>query len=200
MNNLQSIPWILGESRHNEMVQSPHQSHSNVCPQRREKWGLVKMPIIQTRRSNMGCRKTWSNFWLLENKKTINSPTLRPCYFYSLKFFQNFDCRYCLLTIYTELQLNTAWIKSKVLSQHSATFIALSCFHTSDNFISITYRKFLLNLITSFKLNWCFTFMKKNKRTKKPVYCLLQDGESAGIRSLQTCIVIKLYQMPGSGL
>ena len=36
----------------------------------------------------------------------------------------------------------------------------------------------------------CFTF--KKKRTKKPVNCFLQDGASAGIRYLQTCIAIRL--------
>ena len=46
----------------------------------------------------------------------------------------------------------------------------------------------------------CFTFKKNNKWTKKPVNCFLQDGASAGIRSLQTYIVIKLCQTPGDGL
>ena len=38
----------------------------------------------------------------------------------------------------------------------------------------------------------CFTFKKKNKQTKKPVNRFLQDDASAGIRSLQTSIEIKL--------
>ena len=38
----------------------------------------------------------------------------------------------------------------------------------------------------------CFTFKKNNKQTKKPVNRFLQDDASAGIRSLQTSIEIKL--------
>ena len=37
-----------------------------------------------------------------------------------------------------------------------------------------------------------FTFMKNNKRTKKCVNCVLQDGAGTGMLSLQTSIVIKL--------
>ena len=40
----------------------------------------------------------------------------------------------------------------------------------------------------------CFTFKKNNKQTKKPVNRFLQDDASAGIRSLQTSIEIKLCQ------
>ena len=43
----------------------------------------------------------------------------------------------------------------------------------------------------------CFIFKKNNRRTKKPVNRLLQDGASPGIRSLQTSIVIKLCETPG---
>ena len=45
-----------------------------------------------------------------------------------------------------------------------------------------------------------FTFKKNNKQTKKPVNRFLQDGASAGIRSLQTTIEIKLSQSPWNGL
>ena len=38
------------------------------------------------------------------------------------------------------------------------------------------------------------TFKKNNKQTKKPVNRFLQDDASAGIRSLQTSIEIKLCQ------
>ena len=38
----------------------------------------------------------------------------------------------------------------------------------------------------------CFTFKKNNKPTKKPVNRFLQDGASAGIRSVQTSTEIKL--------
>ena len=38
----------------------------------------------------------------------------------------------------------------------------------------------------------CFTFEKNNKQTKKPVNRFLQDDASAGIRSLQASIEIKL--------
>ena len=44
---------------------------------------------------------------------------------------------------------------------------------------------------------WKPGFKKNNKRTKKPVNRFLQDGASAGIRSLQTSIVIKLCQSQG---
>ena len=37
----------------------------------------------------------------------------------------------------------------------------------------------------------CFTFKENNKWTKKPVNHFLQDGASAGIRSLQTSICNK---------
>ena len=40
-----------------------------------------------------------------------------------------------------------------------------------------------------------FTF--KKKRTKIPVNRFLQDGASAGLQSLQTCIVIKLSKRHG---
>ena len=43
----------------------------------------------------------------------------------------------------------------------------------------------------------CVTFKKNNNRTKKPGNRVLQGGASAGIRSLQTAIVIKLCQTPG---
>ena len=46
----------------------------------------------------------------------------------------------------------------------------------------------------------CFTFKKRISRQRIPFYRFLQDGASAGIRSLQTSIVIKLCQMPGNGL
>ena len=46
----------------------------------------------------------------------------------------------------------------------------------------------------------CFTFKKNDKRTKKPVNRFLQDGESAGIQSLQISIVLKLCQIPSNGL
>ena len=45
-----------------------------------------------------------------------------------------------------------------------------------------------------------FTFEKNNKQTKKPVNRFLQDGASAGIRSQQTSIEIKLCQSPWNGL
>ena len=40
----------------------------------------------------------------------------------------------------------------------------------------------------------CLTFKKNNKQTKKPVNRFLQDDASAGLRSLQTSIEIKLCQ------
>ena len=46
----------------------------------------------------------------------------------------------------------------------------------------------------------CLTFKKNNKQTKKPVNRFLQDDASAGIRSLQTSIEIKLFQNPWNGL
>ena len=46
----------------------------------------------------------------------------------------------------------------------------------------------------------CFIFKKNNKWTEKTVNHFLQDGASAGTRSLQTFIVIKLYQTPGNVL
>ena len=46
----------------------------------------------------------------------------------------------------------------------------------------------------------CLTFKKNNKQTKKPVNCVLQDDASAGIRSLQTSIEIKLCQNPWNRL
>ena len=46
----------------------------------------------------------------------------------------------------------------------------------------------------------CFTFNKNNKQTKKPVNRFLQDDASAGIRSLQTSIEIKLCQNRWNGL
>ena len=46
----------------------------------------------------------------------------------------------------------------------------------------------------------CFTFEKNNKQTKKPADRFLQDDASAGIRSLQTSIEIKLCQNPWNGL
>ena len=45
-----------------------------------------------------------------------------------------------------------------------------------------------------------FTFKKNNERIKKPVNRFLQDGGSAGTRSLHTSIVIKLCQTPENGL
>ena len=46
----------------------------------------------------------------------------------------------------------------------------------------------------------CFNFEKSNKPTQKPVNRFLQDGASAGIRSLQIPIIIKLCQTPENGL
>ena len=46
----------------------------------------------------------------------------------------------------------------------------------------------------------CLTFKKNNKQTKKPVNRFLQDDASAGIRSLQASIEIKLCQNPWNGL
>ena len=46
----------------------------------------------------------------------------------------------------------------------------------------------------------CLTFKKNNKQTKKPFNLLLPDDASAGIRSLQTSIEIKLCQNPWDGL
>ena len=43
-----------------------------------------------------------------------------------------------------------------------------------------------------------FTFKKSNKQTKKPINRFLQDGTSAGIRSLQTSIEIKLSKVHGT--
>ena len=42
----------------------------------------------------------------------------------------------------------------------------------------------------------CLTFRKNNKQTKKPVNRFLQDDASAGIRSLQASIEIKLCPKP----
>ena len=71
----------------------------------------------------------------------------------------------------------------------------------SNNFISISYCKFLFNLITSFKIElMCFSFKKNNKQTKKPLIGFLQVGASATIWSLQTSIEIKLSQGPWNGL
>ena len=44
------------------------------------------------------------------------------------------------------------------------------------------------------------TFKKNNKQTKKPVNRFLQDDASAGLRSLQTSIEIKLCQNPSDRL
>ena len=46
----------------------------------------------------------------------------------------------------------------------------------------------------------CLTFKKNNKWTKKPVNRFLQDDVSAGLRSLQTSIEIKLCQNPSDRL
>ena len=46
----------------------------------------------------------------------------------------------------------------------------------------------------------CFTFKKNNKQTKETVNRFLQDDASAGIRSRQTSIKIKLCQNPWNGL
>ena len=46
----------------------------------------------------------------------------------------------------------------------------------------------------------CLTFKKNNKHTKKPVNRFLQDDASAGLRSLQTSIEIKLCQNPSDRL
>ena len=46
----------------------------------------------------------------------------------------------------------------------------------------------------------CLTFKKNNKQTKKPVNRFLQDDASAGLRSLQTSIEIKLCQNPSDRL
>ena len=50
---------------------------------------------------------------MLQNNKTIHLPTSRHCYFYLLTFFENFDHRYYLLTIWTEHQLNTGLISPR---------------------------------------------------------------------------------------
>ena len=49
---------------------------------------------------------------LVANNKLIHLPTSRHHYFYSLKFFKNFDYRCYLLTVYTEHSL----IKSKAFN------------------------------------------------------------------------------------
>ena len=46
----------------------------------------------------------------------------------------------------------------------------------------------------------CLTFKKNNKQTKKYVNRFLQDDASAGLRSLQTSIEIKLCQNPSDRL
>ena len=46
----------------------------------------------------------------------------------------------------------------------------------------------------------CLTFKKNNKQTKKYVNHFLQDDASAGLRSLQTSIEIKLCQNPSDRL
>ena len=43
-------------------------------------------------------------FLVVGNNKTAHAPTSKDCYFSQLKFFKNFDYRYCLLTIYTSQQ------------------------------------------------------------------------------------------------
>ena len=58
----------------------------------------------------------------------------------------------------------------------------------------------VLGLFKHWSFNWCvFSFKKMNKRTKKPVDWFLQDGASAGIRSLKVCIVMKLCHAPENG-
>ena len=118
-------------------------------------------------------------------KRFIHPPqdiviSISHCYFYQLNL-KKFDYRLILSVNYLY----------KVL-------IKLSL---NNNFVSISYSKFLFNSIMSFKISLiCFIFKKSNKSTKKSVNRFLQDGARAGIRSLQTSIVIKLCQTPGNGL
>ena len=49
-----------------------------------------------------GLKKNLIIFLVVGNNTTIHVSTSRHCYFYSLKFFKNFDYCYYLLTIYTE--------------------------------------------------------------------------------------------------
>ena len=104
------------------------------------------------------------------NNRTIHAPTSRHCFVsVSKNSFKNFDYRY-LLIIYTSQQ---------------------------QFYLHCSYRNFLSELIKSFKTKlMCFTFKKNNKWTEKLVNPFLQDGASAGIRSLQTSIAIKLCQTP----
>ena len=44
----------------------------------------------------------------------------------------------------------------------------------------------------------CFTFMKNNKQTKKPIIRFLQDDASAGIRSLLISIEINTAKVHGT--
>ena len=68
-----------------------------------------------------------------------------------------------------------------LLSQYHLVWIA------SNNFISISYRKFLFNLITSFKFNWCVLLLRKTISIQRnPLIVFLQDDVGAGIQSLQT--------------
>ena len=71
----------------------------------------------------------------------------------------------------------------------------------SNNFISISYCKFLFNLITSFKINWYVLLLRKTiSRQRNPLIVFLQDDARAGIQSLQTSIEIKLCQNSGDRL
>ena len=42
-----------------------------MCREHKEKSSPVKMPIIQMRQSNIGCKTTLSYFWLVANNETI---------------------------------------------------------------------------------------------------------------------------------
>ena len=74
----------------------------------------------------------------------------------------------------------------------------------SNNFISISYRKFLFNLITSSKFNWCVLLLRRTisrQRNLLIVVCrMMQVPVYTGIQSLQTSIEIKLCQNPWNGL
>ena len=93
---------------------------------------------------------------------------------------KNFDYRYRLLTIYTELQLNLI-MSQRCLNQHPITLIVLSC-SCICIFAAILSPLVTMSfyLITSFKISLvCCTFKKNNRLTKKPVNCFLQDGARA---------------------
>ena len=69
---------------------------------------------------------------------------------------------------------------------------------TADRIVLRSYQPAtILSLSVKFKIQiqlMCFTFKKSNKQTKKPVNRFWQDDASAGIRSLQTSIEIKVCQ------